>query len=698
MKTINTKIITIGLFLGILFSLIIYKNFEHNIEEIIEAQEFRSNKLIENNIDIIFDKINTVVKNTLEISIDEKFITSIQKHNIQKINTFSLNLQKKIESNYDVSSIFFVDANKKILYPQSKTTKNLVLSEESVFNINEKKQLNACFAINDNESFYKIVYPVFSKNMYMGYFDIRLKNKQILRTIKNHINAEIALFVNENSVTNSKVLREKKFFEDYVVMDSTNSQFIELMLKDKDFSIEDNEEIFTVNGQSIEIDSIPLEFKNGEKILVLFHNVTETYESIDDTRNDFILYFMILLFIFLVVSYYIYYNSNKTINEQYNQLVLKKEESEKLLKVKSEFLANMSHEIRTPLNAINGFIDLIEEETKDSKILKYINTIQNSSKSLLHIIEDILDLSKIESGKMAISKIDFDTRSEFETIAYLFNTKASSKNILLTLNIDKDLPQYIKSDSLRIKQVVSNLIDNAIKFTDKGKKIIVDISYFEGFLNISVEDNGIGIEKNRQNKIFKPFTQADNSTTRKYGGTGLGLTISSQLIELLGGQLKLKSELGTGSKFYFSIPVEIGKMNKSNKIEERSFECKDKKILLVEDNKSNQLFMKVLLKKLELNYDIANDGLEAISYFNDNKYDLILMDENMPNMSGIEATKKIIEIEHESSLIHTPIIALTANALEGDREKFLEAGMDEYLSKPINKDKLNKILSVYFNK
>jgi len=470
------------------------------------------------------------------------------------------------------------------------------------------------------------------------------------------------------------------------------------MLKDKDFSIEDNEEIFTVNGQSIEIDSIPLEFKNGEKILVLFHNVTETYESIDDTRNDFILYFMILLFIFLVVSYYIYYNSNKTINEQYNQLVLKKEESEKLLKVKSEFLANMSHEIRTPLNAINGFIDLIEEETKDSKILKYINTIQNSSKSLLHIIEDILDLSKIESGKMAISKIDFDTRSEFETIAYLFNTKASSKNILLTLNIDKDLPQYIKSDSLRIKQVVSNLIDNAIKFTDKGKKIIVDISYFEGFLNISVEDNGIGIEKNRQNKIFKPFTQADNSTTRKYGGTGLGLTISSQLIELLGGQLKLKSELGTGSKFYFSIPVEIGKMNKSNKIEERSFECKDKKILLVEDNKSNQLFMKVLLKKLELNYDIANDGLEAIRYFNDNKYDLILMDENMPNMSGIEATKKIIEIEQESSLIHTPIIALTANALEGDREKFLEAGMDEYLSKPINKDKLNKILSVYFNK
>ena len=675
MKKLNSKrIIIFGMFLGILFSLLTYQNFSHNIEEIIEEQEFKSNNLTNNNVQIIFDKINSIIKNTIQISLDDKIFNAIEKNDIQKIENFSSLLQKRLSSSYDVNSIHFISSKDK--------------------NLTTDKKFTSCFTLENDTSFYKINYPVYLKDIYMGSFEIRLDNQFILKSIKEYIDAEIGLFVKETGILKNKELINSHSFGDYIITNTTNNKFIELMLQHEDFSIEDSEEIFHVDDKLIEIDSISLSDK--DKILVLFHDVTETYENIKDTKYDFILYFIILLCIFLLISYYISFNSNKTISKQYNELVLKKEESEKLLKVKSEFLANMSHEIRTPLNAINGFIDLIEEQSTDANILKYINTIQHSSKSLLHIIEDILDLSKIESGKMSITKIDFDTKYEFETIAYLFDTKLSTKNLLINLNIDENLPRFLNSDSLRIKQVISNLIDNAIKFTDKGKEIIVDISYSDNHLNVSVEDEGIGIIKERQKRIFQPFTQADNSTTRKYGGTGLGLTISSQLVKLLGGKLKLKSEINQGSKFYFSIPVAIGKEIIIEKDIEKTTNFVNKKILLVEDNKSNQLFMQVILKKMELDFDIARDGIEAIEYFKNNKYNLILMDENMPNMSGIEATKEIIAIELEKDIKHTPIIALTANALAGDREKFLAAGMDEYLSKPINKNNLAKVLTTYF--
>ena len=378
-------------------------------------------------------------------------------------------------------------------------------------------------------------------------------------------------------------------------------------------------------------------------------------------------------------------------------------EAQKASQAKEYFLSNMSHEIRTPLNAILGFVDLLKDESKGRKSLEYVDIIDSSSKSLLHIIEDILDFSKIESGKLNIDKIDFNSKREFEVITHLFSAKCSQKNISLTLELHKNLPKVINTDPLRIKQVISNLLSNAVKFTDDGKNIKVSIDYKDDFLNVSVEDKGKGIAKDKLLHIFDAFSQEDTSTTREYGGTGLGLAISGALVKLLGGELKVKSELGVGSEFYFSIPVEIGEEVKviSEDIKNRTFE--GKKVLLVEDNKANQLFMKVLLKKLKLELDIANDGLEAIDKFrqsiasSENKYDVILMDENMPNLNGIEATKRIIDIEQEEELKHTPVIALTANALKGDREKFMNAGMDEYLTKPIDKIKLNEILHKFLN-
>jgi CheY-like chemotaxis protein len=211
---------------------------------------------------------------------------------------------------------------------------------------------------------------------------------------------------------------------------------------------------------------------------------------------------------------------------------------------------------------------------------------------------------------------------------------------------------------------------------------------------VSVKDNGIGIAKDKQADIFKAFSQAESSTTRKYGGTGLGLAISAKLVSMLNGQLKLESQLEHGSRFYFEIPVEVGVYKEPKKVKANDYDAiKGKKILLVEDNKANQMFMSLILKKFGLIFDMANDGIEAVEAYKKDFYDLVLMDENMPNLNGIEATKQILEFEQEQNMKHTPIVALTANALKGDRERFLEAGMDEYLTKPLDKEKLAIVLN-----
>lgn len=363
------------------------------------------------------------------------------------------------------------------------------------------------------------------------------------------------------------------------------------------------------------------------------------------------------------------------------------------MKAKDQFLASMSHEIRTPLNAILGFIQILKGNEIDTKKLRYLETIDQSSKSLLHIINDILDFNKIENQMLNMENIVFDPMFEFQNVKKLFDFKASSNRITLIKNFEK-LPKKLMGDPSRIKQVLNNLISNAIKFTPQDKKIVISMSYKDGKLFVSVKDEGIGISQEYQKKIFIPFTQEDSSTSRKYGGTGLGLSISHKLISLMGGELKVKSSPKEGSDFYFSIPLK--ETNKKIDIEEKSYKNSfDAHILLAEDNPSNQLFMKILFKKLNLTFDIANDGIEAVEMYKTNKYDLVLMDENMPNMSGTNATIKILEYEKEHNLTAIPIIALTANALKGDKERFLSVGMKDYLSKPLKQIELTKVLSKY---
>ncbi|MEA1981959.1 MAG: ATP-binding protein, partial [Campylobacterota bacterium] len=486
--------------------------------------------------------------------------------------------------------------------------------------------------------------------------------------------------------------------------------------------------------------------------------------------------------------------------------------------------ANMSHEIRTPLNAILGFVTILKKRTTEEKSLNYLNIIDTSGQSLLTIINDILDFSKIQSGKFSIVKHPVDPVSEFSAAVMLFASKAYEKHIVYSIYIDPKMPSSINIDSTRIKQVLSNLLSNAIKFTPEDGEIKVKIIVQKSELVIHIQDNGIGISKENQSKIFSAFEQADGSTTRKYGGTGLGLSISSKLALLMGGKLSLVSEENRGSTFTLKVPIEV--LNPTpielidpNKFSEYKFallhsckscevqtklmkrylqdfgaqdiveineysdsgeydilifvpddtyneeivlsdrpsiallrtdsiklsnfahikplyapfvpkaivetinnlsietlkkrvekpqdtidaDDKDEKlykgnILVAEDNKTNQLLIGLLLDDYGINFTIANNGLQAVEMFKSAKYDLVLMDENMPELNGISAMQQIKAYEKENSLLLTPIVALTASVLTSDKERFLNAGMDGFVGKPIDAKELEAIFDFYLAK
>jgi signal transduction histidine kinase/BarA-like signal transduction histidine kinase len=365
-------------------------------------------------------------------------------------------------------------------------------------------------------------------------------------------------------------------------------------------------------------------------------------------------------------------------------------------RAKTIFLANMSHEIRTPLNAISGFVDILLEEIENPTHKSYMQTIQSNTGTLLKIISDILDLTKIEYNQLEMHPEYADLKQEIGGIVELFKTQAYHKDIdfQYTIKSENSILQC-STDFLRLKQILSNLLSNAIKFTpSKGRVTLEIINNNVSEIEFSVQDSGIGIDESYLKTIFDPFTQENLSTTKEFGGSGLGLAIANQLVALLGGELSVHSVKNEGSRFSFTIPYRCKNEQKEGSKEEELDEAvlNGKSILLVEDNPSNQMLMKIILKKLKLNFDVAANGKEAVEQYQKSSYDFILMDENMPIMNGIEATKKILEFEKERQKPHTPIIALTANSIKGDRERFLEAGMDEYLSKPIKKAQLIAML------
>ncbi len=495
---------------------------------------------------------------------------------------------------------------------------------------------------------------------------------------------------------------------------------------------------------------------------------------------------------------------------------------------KSLFLANMSHEIRTPMNGIIGFTELLKATDATDEQKEFINVIEKSSKNLLGIINNILDLSKIESDKVDIEDIPFDSHHEFESAIETFAATAAEKNIELDYYIDMNINPKLKGDPAKIREVLINLLNNAIKFTSNGGKVGLDIQQidkndYKSSIKFTVTDTGIGMDSEQVSRIFRPFTQADVDTTRKYGGTGLGLTISKQYVELMGGHIEVESEKGKGSKFSFTLPLEevpvtggilqnkfsdtsvgqlisnpetrldniLGKYldflgAKTQKISDaaqiretisnntssiiiaditnasedildtlthadskhlilitdithteiadnysirqdgvifrpltptkliRALKSKQEdeaveekaevgvaktifnaKALIAEDNAINQRLIQNILQSMGLTTDLANNGQEAYEKRMQNTYDIVFMDIQMPVMDGVEATHSILRYEKENEIPHTPIVALTANALKGDRERFLSEGLDEYVSKPIEMTELLYVLNKF---
>lgn len=372
-----------------------------------------------------------------------------------------------------------------------------------------------------------------------------------------------------------------------------------------------------------------------------------------------------------------------------------KEKAELATKSKSIFLANMSHEIRTPLNAINGLLSLLKEDERNPQRIQYFNTIEKATETLLSTINDILDFSKIESGKLKINNTDFNFYEELNSSIDIFRHKAAEKSIDIDVYFADGIPKILFGDILRIRQVVNNLLSNAIKFSSENGLIWIECNYCRGMLHIYVKDNGIGISQKEQKRIFNSFEQEDNSIVKEYGGTGLGLSISQEIVKMMGGKLRLNSTKGKGSLFYFSIPIQIGSeiLPKEETLDMNK--PLHGHVLIVEDMETSQVFMTLLMKRYNLSYTIANNGMEAVERFGKEHFDLIFMDENMPKLNGRAATQKIREIEKNNRLSPIPIVALTANAMAGDREKFIESGMNDYLSKPIEPQSLLKLLHRY---
>ena len=375
-----------------------------------------------------------------------------------------------------------------------------------------------------------------------------------------------------------------------------------------------------------------------------------------------------------------------------------KEEAEQASRIKSQFLATVSHEIRTPMHAILGMAEMLRQTPLNNRQSEYVDTFHSAGKHLLKLINDILDYSRLEAGGLQLAKQNFNLDQLLQEIIALLGTQASNKGLQLELDISPQLHPYRRGDPQRLQQILVNLISNAIKFTQQGKIKVQVYEQDKQWLSFSITDSGIGIADKQQKQIFQPFIQLDAGNTREQGGTGLGLSICNHLVEAMGGKIKVESESGQGSRFTFTLPLE--RMEKHD-ITSVQNEVKNKQtltaatILIADDSEINQRVIAAFLQDSNCQLTFTQNGLEAIAHYQQNQPDLVFMDMQMPQLDGGSATIKIRQHEQQNQLKPVPIIALSASAMEEDKQTALAAGCDEFYPKPLSQQQLFTLLEKY---